>query len=370
MIYIEFPITSELRAPLLIIEWIFMFFGFEIGFIFLLRYFKQDKELRNRQEFGYFSLFIGFGTTWFFFILGDYYSSAEIMSPFMIWKIGSQRMVYLNIGYYTLMIFALIYIYNMERYKVYLIKKYFFTIIFTVLIIGFTTVFFVDMILTQTLSMLFWPFFILFFLIFMIDFIRKVQNNRKLAIGLLKFLTGFVFLMVGFLFTTDRAIAIFGFEGRLLGDVLQLAAMGLIAFFFITLPPFAEFDWNEKIEDIFILDKSGICLYHKIFADKSELIDENLIAGAISSINIMLKELTEDSGISVIKKKGKTVTISPSKYVYGVAFCKEDLNYIKVVLKNFVQKFEMVYGSVLKNWDGDVEIFKPAENIAKEIFLK
>jgi len=40
-----------------------------------------------------------------------------------------------------------------------------------------------------------------------------------------------------------------------------------------------------------LIDKAGICLYHKIFKKKKELIGENLISAAISIVNEMLKEL-------------------------------------------------------------------------------
>ena len=77
-------------------EWIFVITGFEISLMFLLRFFKQEKTLRNLQDLGYFSLFAGFSLMWLFFIIGDYYASTKAVTPFLIWNIGSERALFLN----------------------------------------------------------------------------------------------------------------------------------------------------------------------------------------------------------------------------------------------------------------------------------
>jgi len=367
--------SEGIRFPLLLVEWIFSFICFEIALIFLIRYIKQrqekqQKELVNLQELGYASLFMGFSIMWFFFIIGDYYSSVEVVSPFLIWSIGSMRYLFLNCGYLSLMVGAFLFILLMEKYKVYLVRKYFFSACFLTLIVIFIIFFFIDIQFTQDLTFAFWPLFFLFFLIYIVDFVRKVQTRQSLVRGLLKFLPGFLLLAIGFMFTTDFMIDALGLEFRLVGSILQILAIFSISFFFITLPPFAEFDWRNKIEHLFIIDKAGICLYNKTFDETSEIMDENLISGAISSINLMLKELTADEGVSVIKKKGKAIIIFPSKFIAGVMFCKEDLNFIKLLLKDLIDKFELIYHHILLDWDGDVTIFKPTEKIVNEIFLK
>ena len=111
MIFLEFPITGQLRLPLLIMEWIYIITGFEISLIFLVRYFKQEKNLRNLQDIGYFSVFFGFSLMWFFFIIGDYYSSDDIVSPFLFWNQGSERALFLNFGYFTMIIATFFYSY-------------------------------------------------------------------------------------------------------------------------------------------------------------------------------------------------------------------------------------------------------------------
>ena len=60
--------------------------------------------------------------------------------------------------------------------------------------------------------------------------------------------------------------------------------------------------------------------------------------------------------------------IYPGKNVTGVAFSKEDLNYIKLLLRNFIERFEIVYEKVLEDWNGEVNVFQPARTIINEIY--
>ena len=149
MFFIEFPISGDLRLSLLVMEWIFIITGFEISLIFLVRFFKQEKTLRNYQDLGYFSLFVGFSLMWFFFIIGDYYASTESTTPFLIWEIGSERALFLNFGYLSMILAAFFLLLAIEKYNVILFKKYLFTVIFSICAIVFLVLFFIDIRITQ-----------------------------------------------------------------------------------------------------------------------------------------------------------------------------------------------------------------------------
>ena len=116
---IQFPLTGAIADLLLIIEWIVVLLYFEFALIFLHRTFKFKKKLKSYQERGYVFLFMGFSLMIFFFILGDHYATFREL-----------RIICLNCGYITLMLGALIFIYIIEIYKIFL-KKYLFTLIFS-----------------------------------------------------------------------------------------------------------------------------------------------------------------------------------------------------------------------------------------------
>ncbi len=367
---IIFPISTNFRLPLLVMEFIIVIALLEISLIFLMRFLKQEKELRNFQELGYFSLILGFGLMWMFYIFSDFYSSEAITSSFLIWERGSVRDLFLNFGYFSIMVLYIIFLYCIERYKVFLYKRFLFTVLFIIYSAVFVVFFFIDIKFTQNFSYLFWSIFIAFFVVYLISFIRKVQNKQSLYIGLLKYLSGIGLTLIGFLFSTDAMVEIFGLLGRFFGDILQLLGLVILSVFFLTLPPFSEFDWQDKLEAVFIMGASGICLYYKVFKEKKQFKDENLISAAFSSINTMINQLTHaDSNLSKVKKKGENIIIYSGKFTTGVLYLNEDLNYPKVLLKEFVDKFEFTFHNILGNWDGNLTPFKqPAKVLAKDIF--
>jgi hypothetical protein len=86
----------------------------------------------------------------------------------------------------------------------------------------------------------------------------------------------------------------------------------------------------------------------------------------------MLKELTasKDKGLSKIKKENKIITIYTKDFLTGVLISKEELKSFDFYLKELVSKIEHIYRTILEDWDGDLDIFSPVEDIMHEIFSK
>ncbi len=357
MFLIEYPIMGENRVPQVIMEWFFMMACIELSIVFFQRYIRQDKELRNLQDLGYSLLLFCFGLMELWFIIGDYYAPNY-----------SIRIIFLILGYSSTFIGAFSFIFCNEKYKKFIISRYFFSIAFLIIIIIFIIGLFIDLETSRTLSILPWPLFLFFFLIYLIDFSKRVQNREKVIVGLLKFIPGFTMLIIGFALTTDTFERLLGINLRLYGVIAELISILFLSYFFISLPPFAEFEWERQMEHIFVMNKGGVCLYNQIFKQQGDLIDEDLVSGAITSVNLLLEELISDAGVVVINKKGKTIIIYPGEKTYGVMFCSEELNYIKVLLKRFVERFEAVYNNILIDWDGDIDTFNPTNILVNEIF--
>ena len=74
MFFATYPIEGANRFPQLMMEFIFTLACLEFCMIFCIRYLKQDKELRNLQDFGYATLMLGLGLMVFWFLIGDYFA--------------------------------------------------------------------------------------------------------------------------------------------------------------------------------------------------------------------------------------------------------------------------------------------------------
>jgi len=372
MIFIEFPLIGNLRFPLLIIEWVVFVFSLEVAIIFFLRYNKQKREYKIKEELGYFCLFISFALMEMFFIKSDYYSSNIIESPYLIWSQGSERDLFLNFGYISLLIGALIFIYFIERSRKLSKFRFPFSICFLILLIFFFIIFVIDLTITGLVSLVFWPIFMFLFILYTIDLTKRIKGRNSVFTNALKYLGAFLLLPVGFFLTTDFLISSFGLIIRLIGSILELISLFMIFFMFIRLPLLYEFEWFDKIDEIFLINKDGACLFYKNFIDSGNIMDKNLITSAITSVKIMLKELTasQDKGLSRIKKENKIINIYTSDFLTGVLISKEELKSFDFYLKELVLKIESIYKSILKDWDGDLDIFSPVEDIMNEIFSK
>ncbi len=370
MLHEEYFITGSLRITLLLLNWIFSFTSLELGYVFLKKFREKMKTIKMFQELGYSALFFSLSLMSYFLIIGDFYSPCTITSPFIFWGSGNIRTLFLSFGFISLMTGGLIFTLFMEKYQKYLISKYFFSCCFITLLLVFIIFYFIDINYAPIISILFWPLFLLFFTLYSVDFVKRVEKKRGFYIKLFKMLTTFLLLSIGFLFSTDFMIEMLGLEIRLIGSIFQLISVGLFFIFFIKLPLYSEFDWKDRIEEIFVMSKDGICFYHKTFIKKDELISEQLVTAYIASINIFLKELTSTEGTgTIIKKKGKIVYIFNGKLITGILFCTEEMDSINFYLREFTQKIENIFRNIIIDWNGDPEIFNPVENIANEFFF-
>ncbi|MFW9970113.1 MAG: hypothetical protein ACFFDF_07925 [Candidatus Odinarchaeota archaeon] len=180
----------------------------------------------------------------------------------------------------------------------------------------------------------------------------------------------FSLLFIGLFLTSNYSINLLYIQFRLIGVLLQLIGIAFFAFFFLKFPTFFEFEWKNKIEEVFLINQNGACLFYKSYTQKIDTLNEHLITSAITSVNIMLSEILKPGSreISVIKKKGKVIHIIPSDLITGVIFSKEESKTLQLYMKQLVSKVEQVYKNILVNWDGDLEIFNPIKNIYEEIF--
>ena len=327
--------------------------------------------MRSSEELGYSFLFLGFFLMTFFFVISDYYSSEVFTTPFLIWKEGSMRYFFLNIGYFSLLIVAIIFLYCIEKNKIYFYKKYTFTIIFIMLGIVFTILFIIDIRLSQQMTYILWFIYLGFLLVYLKDFIKKVQKKRqKLIIGIIKYFPGIFFWLFGFSLTTTLSAELFGHEIRLIGIILEIFGIAFLFYFFRTLPPFAEFNWNDSIEGLLIMNNAGLVIFEKKIKNIKDKHDSVLVGGAIKQVKILLENISksESGGISTFEKKGKTIIIYQSRELTGVIFSTKNLRILQLLLQKFILRIEAIYANIIPEWNGDLTIFELIEFIYDEYF--
>jgi len=355
-----FPIKGPLKEPLLIIEWIIVFSFFELALIFLLRTRYKLKELKNLQEKAYIFIYFGYSFMWIFIIIADFYLSNDIYL----------RNLILNIGFLIQAFCALVFVYMIEKYKIF-IRKFLFTKIFLLLAIiyGFLIFFFLDY--AGRFSTIFWIVFSICIMLYFKALYKDFYIKRELGhikFDFIKIIVGILITVIGYQMSTRLFSEMFGLELRLIGDIFQLIGLVFISWFLLSIPSFSEYDWQEKIDSVIIMHKSGLYMYKRSFRSDPNSIDESIITGTLTTLKLMLEKVTDREDILTIEKKGKIIIIQPGKFIYGVIICDEKLNSLQILLRRFIERIETIYYQVLKHWNGNLNVFKPLDDISKEIF--
>ncbi|TXT66714.1 MAG: membrane protein of unknown function [Promethearchaeota archaeon] len=372
LIFQEFPISGSLRLPILVMEWICTLAYIEIGLVFFLKYDKQKEYIKNYSDMAHCTFFLFFGLMWSFFIVADYYVSDAITTPFLLWNQGSERLLFISFGEISLQIGGILFAYSLEKMKPYLFGKFFFTISYSFSLFLYLIIYLFTLNVPRLVEI---PFYFLTFLLLTVyfkDIIQMVKQRRIFLLSVNLVISALVVLFVGAYFSSDYIITNYGLYMRLLGSIIQLVSIIFLFFLFLKFPSFSEFDFKSVIEEIYLINKAGITLYHKSYVkseDKSEPL-QNLLSGVLTSINIVLKEITssDQRGLSIIKKKGKVLYIFSGELTTGVIMSRKELPLINLYLKEFIIKVEEIYRNVLLNFEGKTKIFDPIENIVSNIF--
>jgi len=355
-----FPLTGPLREPLIIIEWVIVFLFSELAFLLYMRIKNKETKLSNYIEKASILFLLAYSLMWVFYIVGDYYMQTQF-----------SRLVVFNIGYILRMILAVIFIYQIEKFQIFF-RKYMFTIIFSIFTLISVVLFFTAIEYTQNASVvLFWIPLLLILLIYPLNLLKKTGERqgmkfvkRKIYFSML----GATILILGFGGTSDPIMSMLGLNIRIVGDIMQIIGIIVLSIFFINLPSLSEKHWKNKIDKLFLMRASGICIYYKFFRDPTNNRQEQIISGAINTIKIILKEISHSDGEMVIEKEGKVLITYQGKYITGVIVADQNLSSLNFLLKRFIEKVEFLYSNIIRDWDGAMEIFLPIENITKEIF--
>ena len=355
-----YPLIEPLREPLLILEWIMIFLISEVAFLLYMRVKNKEMKLSNMIEKAYIIFLLSYSLMSVFYIIGDYYMETPL-----------SRLIIFNIGYFFRMLMGLAFIYQIEKYQT-ILRKYIFSKIFLILTIVTVILFFTAIDITQYASVaLYWIPIFSIFLIYTIKILKKpreTQEIHNIRIKIYFSILGGIFIGLGFGATSDLFLIMFGLNFRIVGQIFQMIGIVILALFFTSLPSLAEQDWKNKIDKIFLMRASGICVYYKFFRDQSSKRDEQNISSAINTIKMILKEISHDEGEMVIEKEGKVLITSQGKYITGVIIADQNLNSLNFLLKRLIEKVEFLYSNIIRDWDGAMEIFLPIENITQELF--
>lgn len=162
-------------------------------------------------------------------------------------------------------------------------------------------------------------------------------------------------LLGNFIYPTGTMIAIFG---------VCFFGYGFAAF-----SSFTDLNWKDKLREIFVISKNGVCLYAYSFDQNCPIQDSDLIGGGFSGIQALLSEMIHTREIlRLIDYQNVEIMLEQETYHTFVLIIKQQSSFIRYKLKLFVQEFYEIFKDVIRAWDGNIDIFKPTGTLIQRIF--
>ena len=189
--------------------------------------------------------------------------------------------------------------------------------------------------------------------------------------------------MGGLLLTNPRIIENQATYWNLNTDITGLVArIGLITSLFIMAavlleqPVFYELNWQDKLVQLIVVQKDiGVHIFHTKFQDikfkeeEQREIQESLIAGGMSGISMMLKEISHSSEeLKRIDHGDQKILLEHGEHIFIALNVLEELRIFWEKLRKLRNIIEDIWGVYLKDFDGSLDYYRPLEDIVKNEF--
>ena len=349
-------VTGYTREPSIILEWFVAFLFLETGLISVFKHLNAPRDKKSQYDIAFASLFINVSARWVFVLLGDFYASSPSRSD-----------LYLGIGGIIQVLGCIMFAAFIERKERFGIK-WFFTACFAIFMGIVIVSLFFDFALSRVLLFLSYMIFAFFFTIFYFRLGKKSTLEPGSTRATIRTYACFLAFGLGHGLTSGIVSDLFDPAVRLVGDAIILCSVPGMCLFIARMPPFIEIDWHDKLESLFIMHPSGICIYNHYFNKPAVELHESLVTSVITSVRVLLEKITDQGGISVIKKDQNTIIIFPGRHIFCVLICKEDIEAGRFLVKKMTDRIENVFSPILDQWDGEMAVFEPIDLMRAEIF--
>jgi len=118
------------------------------------------------------------------------------------------------------------------------------------------------------------------------------------------------------------------------------------------------------LQDIWILEKSGIVIFHRVF---DERVSPQMFGAMMSALNMFAEQLTE-GGLSNFELNNKRFTIIRKDELLFIANSSNKVNHKKVdkQLGKVSKKFIKLYSDKLQSFKGEIGAFSEFKDVIKD----
>ncbi|MHA1381745.1 MAG: winged helix-turn-helix transcriptional regulator [Candidatus Helarchaeota archaeon] len=126
---------------------------------------------------------------------------------------------------------------------------------------------------------------------------------------------------------------------------------------------------KRTLQYLMIIDKSsGLTIYEYNFTKES--IDPDLISGFLTAIQSFGSEISkEETSITKLAYKNFEIALDDGEIIRAALILKgQPIEEIIKKIKHYIYEFEMKFNKELKNWGGNIGLFKSSSILTKKIF--
>jgi hypothetical protein len=196
---------------------------------------------------------------------------------------------------------------------------------------------------------------------------KNTSGNVRRSIN--RIVAGFLVGYFGFIFSSDMAYGIFGMVPYLLGEASLVIGLVVFGFGAIYSPALGELDWRQQVVELYIIQQGGLLVYHFEFERTGEL-DQVLTAAGISGVQSLFQEITQsEMGLNVVSVGRFEILFSHSSSFTSVLITKAPYNVLVDKIEEFTNTFELMFGTIIQNFEGNLKEFSSANDLVNSIFF-
>lgn len=346
-----FPDSGVIRDVSLSLVVATIFLLAEFLALLLYQWFKSPRRLDDIR-FVWSILVVSFVVLFFSFIVSDFYA--------LSWE----REFWVKIGYISALLGITFLAFVAER------KLLGTKLLFTSISVGgiILTLLLPHSILKYVSYTFLFPALSMFFVSLLYRLYEKAEEPLKKQVSF--FALGFVSFLSGFVLTADAPVQFSKGLSYVFGALLMIVGILSVNFAVLKMPSFGELDWQDKIDELYLISRAGIPLLYINFKSGLNIVgpDQALKAAVISALSLGLEGAGINGKVRMVDQGNLKFLFGYSKSALLVLVVKENLAIIQRKIDEFLKKFNELYGELLESWDGNISIFKPAEILAKNIF--
>lgn len=214
------------------------------------------------------------------------------------------------------------------------------------------------------------PAYSIFFILAFKRLHEKAEHPLRRQVKFL--IVGFTFFLGGTLLSADDLVLFSGGLSYIAGSIMMIGGISAVNFVVLRMPSFGELDWRSKIKELYLISQTGAPLLYIDFESGISTVGPNqvLTAAVISALSLGLKGAGKDGKVKMVDQGDLKFLFGYTENVILVLAVREDLVIIRQKIDEFLKEFSILYDEILKSWDGNISVFRPAAALAMNIFAE